>query len=120
MGTGIMGVIPIKFSIELGRYEKDGERNLDGLRKHMAAGFFELYDKSPCVENEYRDRYYPKWRDLDEDVIADYTIKSDVLLSNFKRFYHDFHQLIRNDRKLERCKKFNDEYERLVETNNFS
>jgi hypothetical protein len=115
MGTGIMGAIPISFRFDgsLGLYsnylESRVQENKEKFTKHAPKDFFDFYD-----EVEYEEEIDNKTM-----ILTYYDIKPEILLPNFKDFFIDFQKLIGNYpmEGTDGCKKFNDEYDAVVASN---
>jgi len=107
MGQGIMGAIPVSFSFERGYWKSDDSESRMKFTKHAAIDFFDYYD-----ENQKKNEK--------GDIETYYTIKSDILLPNFKSFFIDFQKLIGNEtlKDFGSYEKFNDDYDRAVASGN--
>jgi hypothetical protein len=110
MGTGIMGAIPVsfRFSSEPWGLESDMQENKEEFTKHASGDFFDFY-------NEIKERNVDKKGKKKE--LTYYVIKPGILLPNFKDFFYEFHALIADEERTKGYKKFNDEYDAVVASN---
>jgi hypothetical protein len=111
MGQSIDGVIPISFRFKRGRWSSDQEENKKEFQKYATDDIFDFYNETQVT--------VPKGEGDATETI--YTIKPEILLSNFKGFFLEFHGLIRNDWMLKEDKiseKFNDDYDKAVASGN--
>ena len=110
MGQGIKGAIPLSFRFQKNRWEcnePEGKECKKGFTKHAAEDFFDYYNVNQ-KENEKG------------GIDTIYTIKSEILLPNFKSFYFEFQNLIGNESSYEQgnIEKFDDDYDRIVASGN--
>jgi hypothetical protein len=104
MGTGIMGVIPVSFSFMRGRWEGDAMRYKQKFCAHAAEGTLGFYNEKTRTGRDGKETTY-------------YEIKTELLFPQFKDFFFEFNRLIGEEKVLENCDKFNEEYDAIIASN---
>jgi hypothetical protein len=111
MGQGIFGAIPISFMfVNMGRCNNQ-EETKKRFQKYAADDIFDFY-------NETLEKV-SKGEGSGTETL--YTIKSEILLPNFKDFFLEYSGLIRDDWALKDdniSNKFNDDYDKAVASGN--
>jgi hypothetical protein len=106
MGVGIVGAIPVSFCLGKNPYSYVPEYSsgsIERFKKHVSSDFFDFYNQ--VIEKE------------DNKEITYYKIKPEILLPNFKEFYHEFYELVHDNNMVEGFKKFNEKYDVIVSAN---
>ena len=103
MGQGIYGAIPVAFRFEKGYWGSNDERKMR-FEKYAAKDFFNYYNANQTENEKGNKETY-------------YTIKPEILLPNFKKFFFEFHKIIGDEEATEAnggFEKFNDDYDKAV------
>ena len=99
MGRGIAGILPVTFYTE----EITLRWSLERLLQCTDENFFDFYTETDSDDPKYRF----------------YKIKGDILLKHLKAFFFEFHMLIKGEIPERAVGTFNDEYDEIVQQNNF-
>ena len=108
MGQGIVGAISTSFRFKKGWCEPDDADRKKDFTKRAGKDFFDFYNENQVDnENGGKETYY--------------TVKSEILLPNFKDFFIEFQNLIGNADEIgvrNGLEKFNEDYDKIVASGN--
>jgi hypothetical protein len=99
MGRGIAGIIPVRFYVE----ERLLLRNMEKILTETDKNFFDFYNETQGNDPRY----------------SYYEIKGEVLLTQLKPFFIEFHTLISDEIPEETGDIFNDKYDGIVRQTDF-